>query len=100
MYLYLLLFCLLGIDSFKGVYFHSRDYKTPEQWRNKKVVVIGIGNSGGDIAVELSRVTKQVHHTRVLYSCLTSPYLKRISLKPLSVDLTRGIESCVGIPNF
>ncbi|KAJ3598865.1 hypothetical protein NHX12_032828 [Muraenolepis orangiensis] len=50
-----------GIDSFKGVYFHSRDYKTPEQWRNKKAVVIGIGNSGGDIAVELSRFTKQVY---------------------------------------
>ncbi|XP_030228586.1 dimethylaniline monooxygenase [N-oxide-forming] 5 [Gadus morhua] len=50
-----------GIDSFKGVYFHSRDYKTPEQWRNKKVVVIGIGNSGGDIAVELSRFSKQVY---------------------------------------
>uniref|UniRef100_A0A3Q0S8P1 Flavin-containing monooxygenase n=1 Tax=Amphilophus citrinellus TaxID=61819 RepID=A0A3Q0S8P1_AMPCI len=49
-----------GIETFKGKYFHSRDYKTPEEWRNKKVVVIGIGNSGGDIAVELSRVTKQV----------------------------------------
>lgn len=49
-----------GIDTFKGTYFHSRDYKTPEEWRNKKAVVIGIGNSGGDIAVELSRVTKQV----------------------------------------
>ncbi|KAG7263346.1 hypothetical protein CRUP_027928 [Coryphaenoides rupestris] len=33
----------------------------PEPWRGKKVVVIGIGNSGGDIAVELSRVTKQVY---------------------------------------
>ncbi|XP_054458148.1 flavin-containing monooxygenase 5-like [Anoplopoma fimbria] len=50
-----------GIDTFKGKYFHSRDYKTPEEWRNKKVVVIGIGNSGGDIAVELSRVTKQLY---------------------------------------
>lgn len=49
-----------GIDSFTGKFFHSRDYKTPEQWRNKRVVVVGIGNSGGDIAVELSRVTKQV----------------------------------------
>ncbi len=49
-----------GIDTFQGKYFHSRDYKTPEEWRNKKAVVIGIGNSGGDIAVELSRVTKQV----------------------------------------
>lgn len=51
---------LPGIDTFKGKYFHSRDYKTPEEWRDKKVVVIGIGNSGGDIAVELSRFTKQV----------------------------------------
>ncbi|KAF3691143.1 Dimethylaniline monooxygenase [N-oxide-forming] 5 [Channa argus] len=50
-----------GIDTFKGTYFHSRDYKTPEEWRNKKAVVIGVGNSGGDIAVELSRVTKQVY---------------------------------------
>ncbi|KAL6486178.1 hypothetical protein MHYP_G00055700 [Metynnis hypsauchen] len=49
-----------GIDTFKGKYLHSRDYKTPEEWRNKRVVVIGIGNSGGDIAVELSRMTKQV----------------------------------------
>uniref|UniRef100_A0A3B5KVH8 Flavin-containing monooxygenase n=1 Tax=Takifugu rubripes TaxID=31033 RepID=A0A3B5KVH8_TAKRU len=50
-----------GIDTFTGKYFHSRDYKTPEEWRNKKAVVIGIGNSGGDIAVELSRVTKQLY---------------------------------------
>ncbi|XP_061744140.1 flavin-containing monooxygenase 5-like [Nerophis ophidion] len=50
-----------GIDTFEGRYFHSRDYKTSEEWRNKKVVVVGIGNSGGDIAVELSRVTKQLY---------------------------------------
>ncbi|XP_029355995.1 dimethylaniline monooxygenase [N-oxide-forming] 5-like [Echeneis naucrates] len=50
-----------GIETFKGKYHHSRDYKTPEEWRDKKVVVIGIGNSGGDIAVELSRVTKQLY---------------------------------------
>lgn len=50
-----------GIETFTGQYFHSRDYKTPEEWRNKRAVVIGIGNSGGDIAVELSRFTKQVY---------------------------------------
>ncbi|XP_061540437.1 flavin-containing monooxygenase 5-like isoform X1 [Phycodurus eques] len=50
-----------GLDTFQGKYFHSREYKTPEEWRNKKVVVVGIGNSGGDIAVELSRVTKQLY---------------------------------------
>ncbi|XP_051952004.1 si:dkey-239i20.2 [Xyrauchen texanus] len=50
-----------GIDTFKGKFFHSRDYKAPEEWRGKRVVVIGIGNSGGDIAVEMSRMTKQVY---------------------------------------
>ncbi|XP_018589728.1 dimethylaniline monooxygenase [N-oxide-forming] 5-like [Scleropages formosus] len=49
-----------GIETFKGDWMHSRDYKIPEQWRNKRVVVIGIGNSGGDIAVELSRAAQQV----------------------------------------
>ncbi|XP_067240896.1 flavin-containing monooxygenase 5-like [Chanodichthys erythropterus] len=50
-----------GIDTFQGKYFHSRDYKSPDEWRGKRVVVIGIGNSGGDIAVELSRMAKQVY---------------------------------------
>ncbi|KAM8745924.1 flavin-containing monooxygenase 5-like isoform 1-T4 [Acanthopagrus schlegelii] len=50
-----------GIDTFKGKYFHSRDYKSPGEWRNKKAIVVGIGNSGADIAVELSRVTKQIY---------------------------------------
>lgn len=50
-----------GIDTFKGKFFHSRDYKNPEDWRGKRVVVIGIGNSGGDIAVELSRMAKKVY---------------------------------------
>ncbi|XP_018414568.1 PREDICTED: dimethylaniline monooxygenase [N-oxide-forming] 5-like [Nanorana parkeri] len=49
-----------GIQNFKGRYLHSRDYKNPEEFAGKRVVVIGIGNSGGDIAVELSRTTSQV----------------------------------------
>ena len=53
-------FFFSGIETFKGKYFHSRDYKSSEEWRDKKVIVVGIGNSGGDIAVELSRVSKQV----------------------------------------
>lgn len=50
-----------GIDTFKGKFYHSRDYKNPEDWRGKRAVVVGIGNSGGDIAVELSRMAKQVY---------------------------------------
>ncbi|XP_054021432.1 flavin-containing monooxygenase 3 [Dryobates pubescens] len=50
-----------GIETFKGCYFHSREYKEPEKFRGKKVLVIGLGNSGSDIAVELSTVASQVY---------------------------------------
>uniref|UniRef100_A0A667ZC43 Flavin-containing monooxygenase n=1 Tax=Myripristis murdjan TaxID=586833 RepID=A0A667ZC43_9TELE len=73
-----------GIHSFKGKYFHSRDYKTPEEWRDKKVVVIGIGNSGGDIAVELSRVTKQLY----LSTRRGAWVLNRVSHNGIPLDLT------------
>lgn len=50
-----------GIEKFKGQYFHSRDYKYPQPFLDKRIIVIGIGNSGGDLAVELSSVAKQVY---------------------------------------
>ncbi|XP_038165001.1 flavin-containing monooxygenase 5-like [Cyprinodon tularosa] len=50
-----------GIETFEGKYLHSWDYKGPEDMYGKTVVVIGIGNSGGDIAVESSRVAEQVY---------------------------------------
>ncbi|KAM5256058.1 flavin-containing monooxygenase 5 [Ctenodactylus gundi] len=49
-----------GIEKFKGQYFHSRDYKNPQEFIGKRVIVIGIGNSGGDLAVEISHTAKQV----------------------------------------
>ncbi|KAM6217252.1 flavin-containing monooxygenase 5-like [Rhynchocyon petersi] len=49
-----------GIEKFRGVYFHSCDYRTSEKFADKKILVIGIGNSGADIACELGNVAKQV----------------------------------------
>ena len=49
-----------GIDDFQGEVLHSHDFKDALAYRNKRVLVIGIGNSGGDAAVELSRVASQV----------------------------------------
>ncbi|CAN9500626.1 unnamed protein product [Ophioblennius macclurei] len=50
-----------GIETFEGKYLHSWDYKGPEDMHGKRVVIIGIGNSGGDIAVETSRIAEQVY---------------------------------------
>lgn len=46
---------LKGHDIFSGRCFHSRDYRDGDAFRGKRVVVVGIGNSGGDITVEISR---------------------------------------------
>ncbi|XP_057697447.1 flavin-containing monooxygenase 5-like [Corythoichthys intestinalis] len=50
-----------GLDTFQGQYFHSWDYKGPEGMPGKRVVVVGIGNSGSDIAVESSKFAEQVY---------------------------------------
>ncbi|XP_071421439.1 flavin-containing monooxygenase 5-like isoform X3 [Pithys albifrons albifrons] len=48
-----------GLEKFEGWYLHSRDYKSPQSFMGKRVVVVGTGNSGIDIAVELSHTAKQ-----------------------------------------
>ncbi|PIK38358.1 hypothetical protein BSL78_22141 [Apostichopus japonicus] len=50
-----------GIDDFQGTKLHTHYYRTPDSFKDKRVVVIGIGNSGGDAAVELSRWASQVY---------------------------------------
>uniref|UniRef100_A0A3B4FIU2 Flavin-containing monooxygenase n=1 Tax=Pundamilia nyererei TaxID=303518 RepID=A0A3B4FIU2_9CICH len=50
-----------GIESFRAKYFHSWEYCSAEGLEGKRVVVIGIGNSGGDIAVDVSRVAEKVY---------------------------------------
>lgn len=42
--------------SFTGEYIHSKDYKHPQQLVNKRVLVIGGGNSACDLAAEAARV--------------------------------------------
>ena len=51
---------MLNVDLFQGKHLHSRDYKDYQGFENKRVVVIGLGNSGGHIAVELGICAKQV----------------------------------------
>uniref|UniRef100_A0A452GSW3 Flavin-containing monooxygenase n=1 Tax=Gopherus agassizii TaxID=38772 RepID=A0A452GSW3_9SAUR len=50
-----------GIENhFRGQYLHSWEYKDSASFQGKRVLVLGVGNSGGDIAVEISRVAAQV----------------------------------------
>lgn len=44
-----------GMDQFAGVVRHSITYRRPEECRGRRVLVIGAGNSAGEIASELGR---------------------------------------------
>ncbi|GAB5583716.1 flavin-containing monooxygenase 5 isoform X1 [Prionailurus iriomotensis] len=50
-----------GINRFKGQYIHSCEYRSPEKFQGKKIIVVGIGNSGADLAIELNHVASQVY---------------------------------------
>jgi dimethylaniline monooxygenase (N-oxide forming) len=45
------------LRAFKGEYLHSHDYREPEPFVGKRVCIVGVGNSGCDIASDLATVT-------------------------------------------
>lgn len=46
-----------GADTFTGEQVHSHEYKTFEGFEGKRVLVLGIGNSACDIAVETAKIS-------------------------------------------
>lgn len=46
--------------DFDGRTMHSHAYETPEGFNGRRVLVVGIGNSGVDISCELSRIASKV----------------------------------------
>ncbi|KAL4237753.1 Cyclopentanone 1 [Mactra antiquata] len=51
----------VGLDKFKGKVTHTHDYKDYHGYEDKNVLIIGIGNSGGDVATEISRISAQTY---------------------------------------
>ncbi|XP_015169039.1 probable indole-3-pyruvate monooxygenase YUCCA10 [Solanum tuberosum] len=56
---------VVGIENFNGKKIHSSDYKSGEKYKDKKVLVIGSGNSGMEIAFDLSNYGS---HTSIVCS--------------------------------
>ncbi|XP_075340708.1 flavin-containing monooxygenase 5-like [Odontesthes bonariensis] len=73
-----------GHDTFCGRCLHSWEYKDADACRGKRVVVVGIGNSGGDIAVEISRSAEKTF----LSTRQGAWVLGRMSSDGLPLDMT------------
>lgn len=43
-----------GLDDFAGTVLHSSEYRNGERFRSQRVLVVGFGNSGAEIALDLA----------------------------------------------
>jgi dimethylaniline monooxygenase (N-oxide forming) len=48
-----------GSEEFEGAQLHAHHYREPDVLRGKRVLVLGLGNSATDIAVESSRIAEK-----------------------------------------
>ncbi|KAK6342007.1 hypothetical protein TWF730_001489 [Orbilia blumenaviensis] len=50
-----------GISNFKGRILHSQNFKDSKPFAGQRVVVVGISNTAGDVAVDLAGVCEEVY---------------------------------------
>lgn len=76
-------------DLFEGEVMHSHDYRIPDRFKDKTVIVLGAAASGSDIAHEIASVAKKV-------------YLSHNNEDQFLYDLeqVRGIKDCIGSKAF
>ncbi len=107
-----------GAETFAGTQMHSHDYKNFDGFEGKRVVVLGIGNSACDIAVETSKVSERTFlamrrgaHVLPKYvfgiptdHLTTSPFarmpyfwMRRLSMQVI-LRLARGSVTKYGLP--
>jgi cation diffusion facilitator CzcD-associated flavoprotein CzcO len=106
-----------GSEAFEGEQMHVHHYREPEALRDKRVLVLGIGNSATDIAVEASRIASKTFLAMRRGAYVMPKYLngkptdeaasKLLTLMPLSVQrfvlgrmlgLTAGDMTAYGLP--
>jgi cation diffusion facilitator CzcD-associated flavoprotein CzcO len=106
-----------GADDFEGEQMHVHHYREPEVLRGKRVLVLGIGNSATDVAVEASRIAEKTFLAMRRGAYVMPKYLngkptdeaasKLLTLMPLSVQrfvlarmlgLSAGDMTSYGLP--
>lgn len=83
-----------GLDDFAGTVLHSRDYKRPEDFAGKHVLVVGAGNSGTEIATALTRTAAAVG-LAVGSGVMFVPYPQTVLGSRLSSRLLRMLPAAV-----
>jgi cation diffusion facilitator CzcD-associated flavoprotein CzcO len=81
--------------EFHGRQLHAHDYKTPDDMAGQNVLVLGIGNSATDIAVEASRVANMTYLAMRRGAYVIPKYLKGRPTDELGTELTSRLPLAV-----
>lgn len=91
-------------DEFEGEYLHSHAYRVPEPFRDKRVLVVGMGNSAVDIASDICTLTASTTISarspvlvmpRMLFGVPTSRVLGRLEKPWMPWPLRRTIREAL-----
>lgn len=66
-----------GQEMFQGQLLHSKEYKSPNDFKKKRVIVVGAGNSAVQIAVELAQVANVTLAVRSSVKFLRQRFLNK-----------------------
>ena len=78
--------------TFNGETIHSHDYRTSEPFRDKKVMVVGIGNSAVDIAVDVCKQTTGTVVSTRRSAWIMPKYIMGIPVDRWSVFFARRLK--------
>lgn len=62
-----------GLGEFQGDVVHTKDYRRPTGYEEKRVLVVGIGNSACDAAADVAKISSKVSVSFTVSEVLTPP---------------------------
>ena len=79
-----------GLESFPGVVVHSHEYRYPEVYQGKRVVILGAGSSGEDICLQVAKCAEMVYlnHKKTLSCKLPDNVKQQSPIESVSRDGT------------
>ncbi|KAI4992969.1 hypothetical protein ZWY2020_007282 [Hordeum vulgare] len=81
-----------GMKTWRGRQMHSHSYRVPEPFRGEVVVVIGCGESGKDIAMEIRSVAKEVYLVAGSMEAVTPGLSKVLAKHSANLHLRLDVE--------
>ncbi|CAL5078936.1 unnamed protein product [Urochloa decumbens] len=81
-----------GMEEWRRRQLHSHSYRVPDPYRDEVVVIVGCGDSGLDIALELSGVAKEVHLSAKSVEAATTPAVSKMLANHVSMLLHPQVD--------